>query len=100
MCVRCAEPGEGAFHPADASPAAGPPHSGSATAPPRSQRRAGAARKRGHRETESHRHLETLVCSAVVFMNHAVLIGKPEQAFRMPDEQISLRVQAAMKFFN
>src|ERR1039457_4152677 len=91
------------------SPAAELRHSASAPTPLRFQRRAGEARSSGHPGGDrgcalpggrSPPHLDPLVSGPVVTVQHLKFIGEAEQAFGVPHEQIALRIQAAVKFFD
>ena len=45
-------------------------------------------------------YLVALVCGAVVLVDHAELVGEPEQALGMAHEQISVGIQAAVELLH
>jgi len=58
-----------------------------------------ATRRRDPREDDSRIDLVALISGAVVFMNHAEFLAQAEQAFRMPDKEVSAGIQAMPKTF-
>jgi len=41
-----------------------------------------------------------LICGAIVFVNHAEFLGKPEETFRMADEEITGWIETVIKLFD
>src|SRR5579872_7213807 len=50
--------------------------------------------------SDSRGHLDLLVRGASFAVNHIEFVGQAQQAFRMPNEQITTRIKAAVKFFD
>src|SRR5919201_1206051 len=82
------------------SPASVPLRSTPARVPGRLQKRSGAFRLRVPERSSSYRHLQALVSCTVIAVDHAKFLADSKQCFCVPDEEISIRIEAAMEFFD